>query len=81
MNSPFSWPEISTIYYLCKKCQKGNHIRFEARAYGQIKMVGGMDGGWEQINKYTEASLDIREDPGFLHVWLKTKHYEIKARV
>ena len=44
-------------------------------------MVGGMDGGWEQINKYTEASLDIREDPGFLHVWLKTKHYEIKARV
>jgi hypothetical protein len=79
-NSPFSWPEMSTIWHECRKCGHGNHIRFESGRYSQIKMLGAPGPDWDSLNDFPEVSISIRQDPEYLHVWFKGKHYEIRAR-
>ena len=80
LNSPFSWPEMETIWYECSKCRGGNHIRFTNDGYGQIKMLGAPGPNWEQVSNFSEPSIKFRADPGFLHIWFNGKHYEIGAR-
>ncbi|MEZ5528430.1 MAG: hypothetical protein R3E57_00570 [Porticoccaceae bacterium] len=80
LNSPFSWPEMETIWHKCSKCGAGNHIRFTDGGYGQIKILGAPGPDWEQVSSFSESSISLRKDPGYLHVWLKGKHHEIKAR-
>lgn len=79
-NSPFSWPEMATIWYECKKCGKGNHINFKEGNYGQIKFLGAPGPHWEQMASFYNASINIRQDPAFLHVWVDGVHYEVPAR-
>lgn len=80
LNSPFSWPEMATIWHKCSKCGVGNHIRFTNGGYGQIRILGAPGPNWQQVNNFVGSSITLRQDPGFLHIWLNGKHYEIEAR-
>jgi hypothetical protein len=79
-SSPFSWPELQTIWYVCKKCKEGNHIRFISGEIQLIEIISAPGPDWKTIQSQSDPSVSIRIDPGYLHVWLKNKHYEVIAR-
>lgn len=78
--SPFSWPEMSAFWYECPACGKGNHINVREGGYALIRILGAPGPDWEQLAFFPCASIRVRQDPGFLHVWLGEKHYEVPAR-
>ena len=78
--SSFSWPEMGVFWYECESCGKGNHINVLEGGYGQIRILGAPGPSWEQVAFFPCASLHFRQDPGFLHVWVGGKHYEVAAR-
>ncbi len=78
--SPFSWPDMSVIWYACGHCDHGNHIRIANGGYQQIKIIGAPGPTWKTIKSYKEASLKTRQDVNYLHVWLNGNHFEIQAK-
>jgi hypothetical protein len=79
-NSPFSWPQLQAIWHVCRKCEAGNHVRFIPGAIQLIEIVGAPGPDWKILQTQPEPSVSLRIDPGFLHVWLDGKHYEVETR-
>ena len=79
-DSPFSWPELQAVWHVCDKCETGNHLRFIAGEIQLIEMVGAPGPDWDILQRQTEPSTSIRVDPGYLHIWLNGKHFEVAIR-
>ncbi len=78
--SPFSWPHMATLWYLCESCGHGNHINVMEEGYGQIKILGAPGPNWTQVTFFPCDSIQFRKDPEFLHVWVGGKHFEVVAK-
>ena len=78
--SPFSWSQFQAIWHVCKKCKTGNHIRFISGAIQLIEIIGAPGPDWKIIQTEQEPSVSLRIDPGYLHIWLNEKHYEVETR-
>ena len=79
-DSPFSWPQLQTIWHVCSNCEEGNHIRFVPGELQLIEIVGAPGPDWQIIERHPDPSVSLRIDTGCLHVWYKGKHYEVKVR-
>ena len=78
LSAEFCWPEMSTIWSICPVCETGNHILVKNNEFGQIKILSqGPD--WENINTNSCIDLVVRADPGYMHIWLDNRHYEVRA--
>ena len=78
--SPFSWPQLQTIWHVCKNCNTGNHLRFVSGGVQLIDIIGAPGPEWEILQAEIAPDIDIRVDPSWLHIWLGKTHYEIPAR-
>ena len=74
----FSWPLDQMVWYECNACGKGNHVRFDKGAAHNVTYLGGP--GYDYVVNSTtkESSLEIRVDPGYLHIWLNGEHFEVR---
>ena len=45
-----------------------------------IEIVGAPGPDWKILQTQPESSVALRIDPGFLHIWLNEKHYEVETR-
>lgn len=77
-HSSDSWVLLQAIWYECIYCGTGNHIRFEKNKIQRISILGAPGPTWEVIEEIDE-DISLRNDPTYLHVWHKQKHYEFKA--
>ena len=78
--SPFSWPEMQTIFYECCKCKTGNHLRFSNGLVEHIKIVSAPGPNWDVISEMSVPSIEIRIDPEYFHIWYESKHYDFCSR-
>ena len=76
----FAWPKLRAFWYECVHCKSGNHIRVSDGRYQQIKIIGAPGPEWNVIKTFSEKSLSYRQDQSYFHIWLKEKHYEIRAK-
>jgi hypothetical protein len=67
-SSPFSWPQLQSIWYICEKCGEGNHIRFEPGEIQLIEIIEAPGPDWKIIQSQSEPSIFLRIDPKYLHV-------------
>ena len=75
-SSSVSWPLLQTIWYECRKCKTGNHIRFQNQQIQRIEIIGAPCPEWEVVERERDKAISYRVDPSYLHIWYNDTHYE-----
>lgn len=76
----FSWPEMSTFWVPCSRCDAGLHLLTSDGCLTQVKIISAPGAEWAEIAHEVVEGLSSRIDPAFLHVWAFGRHYEYPAR-
>ena len=78
--APYSWPKMSTFWYVCANCGTGNHIKVIKDRMEVLEILGAPGPTWKTVQTALCRGLDTKQDPEFLHVWLGDIHRAIPAR-
>ncbi len=80
-NSTESVVEASWIHFSCPNCYQVTPIELTSDRISSIKILGAPGPDWEYLEHADCPGLTIRLDPGFLHCWYGSEHYEFPNRV
>ena len=71
---------MSTFWFECLECGKGNHIKVIKNRVEIIEIIGAPGPNTETLQSVYCEGLDVRQDPAFLHIWFQDQHRDIPAR-
>ena len=75
-----SWPELNWAYFKCSTCKQSTHILLKKDKVATVNFIGAPGPDWKINESVSVPNLEVRVDPGFLHVWYKSQHYEYQAK-
>ncbi len=78
--SPFSWPNMQTIWHVCPVCKVTAHLRFIPDGVQRIEIVGAPGPTWDVLETYRRPGIVVRSEPDYLHVWIDGIEHVSKAR-